>query len=49
MDPAVRSQIHCVHNNPVERGRVAAPEEWRWSSYRFYALDEVGPVTIAVR
>jgi putative transposase len=40
---------HYMHNNPVKRGLVAEPEEWRWSSYRFYALDEVGPVTIAMR
>ena len=42
-------RIHYMHNSPVKRGLVAEPEDWRWSSYRFYALDEVGPVTIALR
>jgi len=32
--------------NPVKRGLVGAPEQWRWSSYRFYLLDEVGPVRV---
>ena len=26
-----------IHNNPVESGLVSLPEEWKWSSYRFYA------------
>ena len=25
---------------------VGAPEEWLWSSYRFYLLDEAGPVRV---
>jgi hypothetical protein len=25
---------------------VAQPEDWKWSSYRHYALREVGPVLI---
>jgi hypothetical protein len=35
-----------MHRNPVKRGLVSAPEEWRWSSYRFYLLDEAGPVRV---
>ena len=26
----------------VQRGLVASPELWRWSSFRFYSLDEAG-------
>lgn len=26
--------------NPVRRGLVSAPAQWRWSSYRFYLLEE---------
>jgi putative transposase len=35
-----------MHRNPVKRGLVSAPEEWRWSSYRFYLLGEAGPVRL---
>jgi hypothetical protein len=27
-------------------GSVSSPEEWRWSSYRFYLLDEARPVRV---
>jgi putative transposase len=37
-DPAtVRAMIDYIHHNPVRRGLVKAPEEWPWSSARFYA------------
>jgi putative transposase len=29
-------KINYCHNNPVRRGLVSAPGEWRWSSYRCY-------------
>ena len=32
--------------NPVKRGLVELPEQWRLSSYRFYLLDEAGPVRV---
>ncbi|MEE9443476.1 MAG: transposase [candidate division Zixibacteria bacterium] len=32
----VREKIHYCHNNPVKSGLVASPEEWRWSSYKWY-------------
>jgi len=35
-----------MHRNPVKRGLVGAPEQWQWSSYRFYLLDEGGPVKV---
>jgi hypothetical protein len=28
------------------QGLADAPEQWRWSSYRFYLLDESGPVRV---
>jgi hypothetical protein len=38
-----------VHDrNPVKRALVASPEQWRWSSYRFYLFDEAGLVSINV-
>jgi putative transposase len=39
-------KLRYMHRNPVTRGLVSKPEDWRWSSYRFYALDEAGPVRI---
>lgn len=37
-------KLRYMHRNPVKRGLVELPEQWRWSSYRFYFLDEVGAV-----
>ena len=39
-------KLRYMHRNPVRRGLVASPELWRWSSFRFYSLDEPGPVRI---
>jgi putative transposase len=35
-----------IHNNPVTRGLVARPEDWPWSSARWYAGDRTGPVSL---
>jgi REP-associated tyrosine transposase len=35
-----------MHRNPVKRGLVVEPEQWRWSSHRSYAFGEVGLVRI---
>jgi putative transposase len=32
----VLEKINYVHNNPVKAGLVDDPEEWPWSSYRWY-------------
>ena len=39
-------KLHYMHLNPVKRGLVAQPEDWRWSSCRFYSCGEKGAVTI---
>jgi hypothetical protein len=39
-------KLRYIHRNPVKRGLVAAPEQWRWSSFRWYLCGEVGPVRI---
>ena len=39
-------KLRYMHRNPVKRGLAGAPEEWLWSSYRFYFLEEVGPVRV---
>ena len=38
-------KLRYMHRNPVTRG-LAAPEDWRWSSYRHYLLDESGAVRV---
>jgi hypothetical protein len=38
--------LRYMHRNPVKRGLVDASEQRRWSSYRFYPLDEAGPVRV---
>ncbi|MGA2203368.1 MAG: transposase [Halobacteriota archaeon] len=39
-------KLRYMHRNPVQRGLVASPELWRWSSFRAYALGEAGPVRV---
>ncbi len=39
-------KLRYMHRNPVKRGLVELPEQWRWSSYRFYLLGENGPVRV---
>lgn len=39
-------KLGYIHRNPVRRGLVEAPEQWRWSSFRWYFDGEKGPVKI---
>jgi putative transposase len=39
-------KLHYMHQNPVKRRLVVEPEQWRWSSYRDWILDESGPVLV---
>jgi putative transposase len=39
-------KLRYMHRNPVERGLVASPELWCWSSFRAYAFGEAGPVRV---
>jgi putative transposase len=39
-------KLRYMHRNPVKRGLAASPEQWRWSSYRFYWLNETGLVRV---
>jgi putative transposase len=41
-----REKLRYIHRNPVARGLVARPEDWRWSSFRHYATGCEGPVEI---
>ena len=39
-------KLRYIHRNPVKRDLVQTPGEWKWSSFRHYALREVGVVEI---
>lgn len=39
-------KLRYLHRNPVKRGLVAEPGDWKWSSFRHYALREIGIVEI---
>jgi putative transposase len=39
-------KLRYMHRNPVTRGLVEHPDEWKWSSFRHYLTGEVGPVEI---
>lgn len=39
-------KLRYIHRNPAKRGLVSEPDQWRWSSYRYYAYDERGPVLV---
>jgi REP-associated tyrosine transposase len=41
-----KEKLRYMHRNPVTRGLVESPEQWRWSSYRYYSLGEEGPVKV---
>ena len=42
-------KLRYMHNNPVKRGLVTEPGEWRWSSYCTYRDRKDGVVTILGR
>lgn len=39
-------KLRYMHRNPVKRGLVERPEQWRWSSFRAYLYGETGPVRV---
>ena len=39
-------KLRYLHRNPVTRGLVTKPEDWRWSSFRHYATGMEGVVEI---
>ena len=42
-------KLDYMHRNPVQRGLVARPEDWTWSSARHYATGEECGVEIEAR
>jgi hypothetical protein len=39
-------KLRYLHGNPVKRGLVKEPGDWKWSSFRHYAFREDGVVEI---
>jgi putative transposase len=39
-------KLRYIHRNPVQRGLVAQPEDWKWSSFRQWATGCEGRVEI---
>ena len=39
-------KLGYMHRNPVARGLVDEPEQWKWSSYHYYASGLMGTVQI---
>jgi putative transposase len=39
-------KLRYLHRNPVKRGLVKEPGDWKWSSFRHYAFREMGVVEI---
>ena len=39
-------KLRYIHRNPVKRGLVLEPDQWAWSSFRWYARGERGPVLV---
>ena len=39
-------KLRYIHRNPVKRGLVASPEQWKWSSFRTYMFGERGTVGV---
>jgi putative transposase len=40
------AQLRYIHRNPVKRGLCSRPEDWQWSSFRAWALGEMGVVEV---
>jgi hypothetical protein len=38
----VVEKLKYMHRNPVKRGLVLEPEQWKWSSFRSYMYGEAG-------
>jgi len=39
-------KLSYMHQNPVKRGLVLEPQQWRWSSFRHYEYGERGAVLV---
>ena len=42
----VIEKLDYIHKNPIRRGLVRRPDQWSWSSYRYYELDDASPIAM---
>jgi len=40
----LRTTVEYLHNNPVRRGLCKSPDQWKWSSWRYYFEPDEWPV-----
>lgn len=45
-EKAMWEKVNYCHNNPVKRGMVKSPADWKWSSYNYYYHDSDFPLKI---
>jgi len=38
--------MNYMHNNPVKKRLVSSPDQWPWSSFRFYYLNDSSVLTM---
>jgi putative transposase len=41
-----REKLDYMHSNPVKRRLVSSPDQWPWSSFRFYYRNEASVLTM---
>jgi putative transposase len=39
-------ELNYMHGNPVQRRLVDSPDQWPWSSFRFYYLDDASVLSM---
>ncbi len=44
---AIHAELNYIHNNPVRKGLVGAPEDWKWSSASAWRTRDPGTIPIA--
>ncbi|HEX03818.1 MAG TPA: hypothetical protein ENH10_01485 [Bacteroidetes bacterium] len=42
----IQNQIKYIHRNPVRNRLVERPEDWRWSSFRYYRTGDPDPILV---
>lgn len=45
-DKVLRTKLNYIHNNPVRKGLVNYPEDWKWSSAKDYYTEYTGNIEI---
>ncbi len=44
----IYNSVQYIHDNPVKRGLVSAPEEWEWSSYKDWSGTGKGSIVVEI-